>query len=37
MLHRLRIGFKSPIFKTMLKDFVEIDETFMGGSNLNRH
>lgn len=37
MLHRLRLGFKSPIFKTMLKDFVEIDEAFIGGSNLNRH
>lgn len=37
VLHRLRVGFACPIFKTMLKEFVEIDETFIGGSNLNRH
>jgi hypothetical protein len=37
MLHRLREGFECPIFKTMLGNTVEIDETFLGGSNLNRH
>jgi hypothetical protein len=37
MLHRLRRAFKVPEFETMLKGFIEIDETFIGGSNLNRH
>ena len=37
MLHRLRLGFECPIFKTMLKGVVEIDETFIGGKNKNRH
>lgn len=31
------LGFECPIFKTILKGIVEIDETFIGGSNLNRH
>ena len=37
LLHRLRRGFECPIFKTMLENFIEVDETFIGGSNLNRH
>jgi len=37
MLHRLRLGFDCPIFKTMLGNTVEIDETFIGGKNKNRH
>jgi len=37
ILHRLRLGFECPIFKTMLKGIVEIDETFIGGKNKNRH
>ena len=37
VLHRLRVGFKTPIFETMLKGKVEIDETFIGGKNKNRH
>lgn len=37
MLHRLRQGFKCPIFKSMLENEVEIDETYLGGSNSNRH
>lgn len=36
-LHRLRKTFKTPIFKTMLDGIVEIDETFIGGKNKNRH
>jgi hypothetical protein len=36
-LHRLRRGFKHPTFKVMLENFVEIDETFIGGKNKNRH
>jgi orotate phosphoribosyltransferase-like protein len=37
VLHRLRESSDCSLFKTMLKDFVEIDETYSGGSNLNRH
>ena len=37
MLHRLRSAFKISEFEIMLKDFVEIDETFIGGKNKNRH
>jgi transposase-like protein len=37
VLHRLRFAFKHPNFRTMLKDFVEVDETFIGGKNKNRH
>jgi len=37
MLHRLRLGFECPIFKTMLKGIVEMNETFIGGKNKNRH
>lgn len=37
MLQRLRHASNLSLFKDMLKDFVEIDEAFLGGSNLNRH
>lgn len=37
ILQRLRGAFDCSAFKTMLKDFVEIDETYVGGSNTNRH
>jgi hypothetical protein len=38
MTQRLRYGFKHPEFiKDMLKDFVEVDEAFIGGKNKNRH
>jgi len=37
LLHRLRRGFECSIFKTMLENLVEIDETFIGGKNKNRH
>ena len=37
VLHRLRYTFKSPIFETMLDGIIEIDETFIGGKNKNRH
>lgn len=37
LLHRLRRGFECPIFKIMLENFIEIDETFIGGKNKNRH
>jgi hypothetical protein len=35
--HRLRFIFENPAFKAKLGNSVEIDETFIGGSNLNRH
>jgi len=37
VLHRLRHISDCPIFKEMLKNVVEIDETFIGGKNKNRH
>ncbi|MCE8164137.1 MAG: IS1595 family transposase [Candidatus Moeniiplasma glomeromycotorum] len=37
VLHRLRDIFDLPKFKTMLENSVEIDETFIGGKNKNRH
>lgn len=37
LLNRLRKTFKHPNFKIMLENFVEIDETFIGGKNKNRH
>jgi hypothetical protein len=33
----LRHASKTLLFKGMLKDFVEMDETFIGGKNKNRH
>jgi hypothetical protein len=33
----MRESFKNPLFKIMLKNVVEIDETYVGGSNKNRH
>jgi len=37
LLNRLRKAFEHPNFQTMLKNVVEIDETFIGGKNKNRH
>ena len=37
MLHRLRRAFKCSLFNTMLGNNVEADETYLGGSNSNRH
>lgn len=37
LLNRLRKAFEHPDFQTMLKNVVEIDETFIGGKNGNRH
>jgi hypothetical protein len=37
MTQRLREVFEHPNFKNMLDGFVEIDETFIGGKNKNRH
>jgi hypothetical protein len=36
-LHRLRETIKNPIFDAMLDNTVEMDETFIGGKNKNRH
>jgi hypothetical protein len=36
--HRLRHASENiPLFNEMLKDSVEVDETFIGGKNKNRH
>jgi len=37
VLKRLRHARKTSLFKDVLKNFVEIDETFIGGKNKNRH
>lgn len=38
LLNNLRSSLKQPNFiKDMLKDFIEVDETFIGGKNKNRH
>jgi hypothetical protein len=37
MTQRLREVLEHPNFKNMLDGFVEIDETFLGGKNKNRH
>jgi len=37
VLHRLRHASNFSFFKNMLQGFVEVDETFIGGKNKNRH
>lgn len=37
LLRRLRYAFDHPNFKAVLEEHVEIDETFVGGKNKNRH
>ncbi len=37
LLHRLLYAFDHPNFKAILDNEVEIDETFVGGKNKNRH
>ncbi len=37
MLHRLRYAFDHPEFKKILGNEVEVDETYLGGNNKNRH
>lgn len=35
--HRIRNCLKNPLFELMLEGFVEVDETYLGGANPNRH
>jgi transposase-like protein len=37
ILHRLRFAFDTPDFKKELTNIVEVDETFMGGQEKNKH
>lgn len=37
MLQRLRDAFEHPIFNQKLEGLVQVDETFVGGKNKNRH
>ena len=37
MLHRLRFAFNSPSFKAEFEGIIEIDETYMGGEDKNKH
>ncbi len=37
LLHRLRYAFDHPNFKAILGNVVEIDETYIGGSESNKH
>jgi hypothetical protein len=37
MLHRLRFAFNAPSFKAEFEGIVEIDETYMGGEDKNKH
>jgi transposase-like protein len=37
MLHRLRFAFNTPAFQEALDNIVEIDETYVGGKDKNKH
>lgn len=37
MFHRIRYMLKESAIKQKLKDYVQVDETFVGGKNKNRH
>lgn len=37
VLHRLRYAFDHPAFKSQMKNTVEIDETYVGGKEINKH
>lgn len=37
ILHRLRYAFDTPNFKKTLENEIEVDETFMGGEEKNKH
>lgn len=37
VLHRLRYAFDHPAFKAQLTNVVEVDETFVGGADINKH
>lgn len=37
VLHRLRYAFDHPAFKAQLSNTVEVDETYIGGKEINKH
>ncbi|MDB4925797.1 IS1595 family transposase [Mucilaginibacter sp.] len=37
MLHRLRFAFNTPAFKKQFDGVVEVDETYVGGKDFNKH